>query len=211
MASDQNKIACPFPVPSRIITTHDPKTGQAVFSNAFEETPPVGLTPRPGGEPSRMIRAYSTNTFPVKGMSPPSKVVPDEEANQDLKSYAEDLETPKRPDGSSPASTSCIMFDLPPGAEVPMHRTVSLDCGVILDGEIELQLDSGETKILKKGDMVVQRGTAHGWKNVTPLESNGGWSRMFFAVMASEKIKSADGKELQFGIPLQPHESIQSG
>ena len=40
-----------------------------------------------------------------------------------------------------------------------MHRTQSLDFGVVLEGEIELVLDSGETRLLKRGDVAVQRGT----------------------------------------------------
>lgn len=46
-----------------------------------------------------------------------------------------------------------------------MHRTVSLDYGVVLDGEVILKLDSGETRRLLRGDIFVQRGTAHQWQN----------------------------------------------
>lgn len=52
-----------------------------------------------------------------------------------------------------------------PGAVSPMHRTVSLDYGVVLEGEIELELDSGEKRRLPRGDIFVQRGTAHLWRN----------------------------------------------
>jgi len=41
------------------------------------------------------------------------------------------------------------------------HRTQSIDFGVVLEGEIQLTLDDGEKKILRKGDVVVQRGTMH--------------------------------------------------
>ena len=45
-----------------------------------------------------------------------------------------------------------------------MHRTESLDYAVILSGECEMRLDSGETvKRLKAGDVVIQRGTNHAW------------------------------------------------
>lgn len=43
------------------------------------------------------------------------------------------------------------------------HRTQSIDFGVVLEGEIQLTLDDGEKKILRKGDVVVQRGTMHVW------------------------------------------------
>ena len=44
---------------------------------------------------------------------------------------------------------------------------VSIDYGVILEGEIELELDSGEKRLLKRGDLFVQRGSMHKWKNLS--------------------------------------------
>jgi mannose-6-phosphate isomerase-like protein (cupin superfamily) len=45
-----------------------------------------------------------------------------------------------------------------------MHRTESIDYGIVLEGEITLIVDEGETT-LHAGDIVVQRGTNHGWAN----------------------------------------------
>ncbi len=45
-----------------------------------------------------------------------------------------------------------------------MHRTESVDYAVVLEGEITLVLDDSEV-LLKAGDVVVQRGTNHGWSN----------------------------------------------
>jgi uncharacterized cupin superfamily protein len=45
-----------------------------------------------------------------------------------------------------------------------MHRTESIDYGVVLDGEIVLLLDDEEVR-LNTGDIVVQRGTIHAWAN----------------------------------------------
>ncbi len=45
-----------------------------------------------------------------------------------------------------------------------MHRTRSIDYGVVLDGEIVLLLDDDEVP-LKTGDIVIQRGTIHAWAN----------------------------------------------
>ena len=45
-----------------------------------------------------------------------------------------------------------------------MHRTETVDYGIVLEGEITLVLDGGETE-LKAGDVVVQRGTSHAWAN----------------------------------------------
>jgi mannose-6-phosphate isomerase-like protein (cupin superfamily) len=45
-----------------------------------------------------------------------------------------------------------------------MHRTESVDYGIVLEGEITLIVDAGETTV-RAGDIVVQRGTNHGWAN----------------------------------------------
>jgi len=45
-----------------------------------------------------------------------------------------------------------------------MHRTETVDYGIVLEGELVLIMDEGETTV-KAGDVVVQRGTNHGWSN----------------------------------------------
>lgn len=47
-----------------------------------------------------------------------------------------------------------------------MHRTQSIDYGIVLAGEIWLLVDEGEVK-LGPGDIVIQRGTNHAWSNRT--------------------------------------------
>jgi len=44
------------------------------------------------------------------------------------------------------------------------HRTESIDYGIVLSGEITLLVDDGEV-VVREGDIVVQRGTNHGWVN----------------------------------------------
>lgn len=57
------------------------------------------------------------------------------------------------------------VVDMMPGGVSPMHRTNSIDYGIILSGEVELELDDGATTRLGPGDIVVQRGTIHLWRN----------------------------------------------
>ena len=45
-----------------------------------------------------------------------------------------------------------------------MHRTKTVDYGIVLEGEITLILDRGET-IIRAGDIVIQNGTNHAWAN----------------------------------------------
>jgi quercetin dioxygenase-like cupin family protein len=46
-----------------------------------------------------------------------------------------------------------------------MHKTNTVDYAVVHDGEIWLELDDRETIHLKRGDVVVQNGTRHAWRN----------------------------------------------
>jgi quercetin dioxygenase-like cupin family protein len=55
--------------------------------------------------------------------------------------------------------------EMEPGAASPMHRTETLDVGVVLDGETWLLLDDGSETLVGPGDAVVQRGTNHAWEN----------------------------------------------
>jgi hypothetical protein len=51
------------------------------------------------------------------------------------------------------------------GARHPyMHRTETIDYGIVLEGEVTLIVDEGETTV-RAGDIVIQRGTNHGWAN----------------------------------------------
>ncbi len=50
------------------------------------------------------------------------------------------------------------------GAHPMMHRTETIDYGIVLEGEIHLVLEEEET-LLKAGDIVIQVGTNHAWSN----------------------------------------------
>jgi mannose-6-phosphate isomerase-like protein (cupin superfamily) len=45
-----------------------------------------------------------------------------------------------------------------------MHRTETVDYGIVLEGELVLILDESET-VVRAGDIIVQRGTSHAWAN----------------------------------------------
>ncbi|MDR7154348.1 quercetin dioxygenase-like cupin family protein [Sphingobium xenophagum] len=59
------------------------------------------------------------------------------------------------------------VVDMHPGAQSPMHRTNSIDYGIVLSGEIELELDDGAKKTVHEGGIIIQRGTNHLWRNRT--------------------------------------------
>ncbi|KAH9837219.1 uncharacterized protein C8Q71DRAFT_707154 [Rhodofomes roseus] len=69
--------------------------------------------------------------------------------------------------------TALRYTDLAPGTRVPMHRTTSLDYNVLIKGKIILEMEDGsETLFETPGDVVIQRGTIHAWRNPGP-----GWTR----------------------------------
>lgn len=46
-----------------------------------------------------------------------------------------------------------------------MHETPTVDYGIVLDGELWLELDDAAQTRLKPFDIVVQNGTRHAWRN----------------------------------------------
>src|SRR5690606_39802083 len=46
-----------------------------------------------------------------------------------------------------------------------MHRTDTIDYALVLEGECVMLLDDGEEVALSAGDILIQRGTWHGWAN----------------------------------------------
>jgi quercetin dioxygenase-like cupin family protein len=80
---------------------------------------------------------------------------------------ATEPEPTERPVRTPPPAGGVIVrcTEMAPGAESPMHRTETVDVGVVLEGETWLLLDDGSETRVGTGDAVVQRGTNHAWAN----------------------------------------------
>ena len=64
-----------------------------------------------------------------------------------------------------PAQGTIIrVVEMPPHHHSAMHRTRTVDYGIVLTGEVYLMLEDSETR-LQPGDIVIQRGTNHAWDN----------------------------------------------
>ena len=75
-----------------------------------------------------------------------------------------------------------------------MHRTDSVDYGIVLNGEIWMLMDNEKNDVLlKAGDVVVQRGTNHAWAN------RGTEPCTIMFVLIDGVTSSGEGK----GIPLR--------
>lgn len=79
-----------------------------------------------------------------------------------------------------PSASEIRIVEMPPGHRREMHRTDTIDYGVVLAGEVTLLLERGET-VLRAGDVVIQRGTLHAWHN-----RGGVPARMLFVNMSGQ-------------------------
>lgn len=153
------------------VTTHN-TAGQAIFSKQVSDD--VRKKEIPIGD-IKIIS--STHAFPVNLST-----------ENDVEQFERDRTQAMFPGARRicpDTGTAVCMMSLRPGAgkqDGIMHRTMTLDVVVVTEGEVELHLDSGDCKILKAGDSVVQRATMHKWVNVTP---NDGWARWIVFIQAA--------------------------
>jgi quercetin dioxygenase-like cupin family protein len=89
--------------------------------------------------------------------------------------------------------------DMLPGGASPMHRTNSIDYGVVLSGRLELELEDGVKTLLGPGDIVIQRGTNHRWRNPSESET----CRIVFVLIEAPPY-------LHNGMPLDEHKPEQA-
>jgi mannose-6-phosphate isomerase-like protein (cupin superfamily) len=48
-----------------------------------------------------------------------------------------------------------------------MHATPTVDYVVVLEGEVHLVMEGGEETVVRQGDIVIQNGTRHAWRNLS--------------------------------------------
>ena len=83
------------------------------------------------------------------------------------------------------------VVDIGPSEVSPMHRSNSIDYGILLSGELELELEGGTVARMAPGDIVVQRGTNHLWRNPSRLD----WCRIAFILIEAKAVQ-VDGRDL---------------
>jgi quercetin dioxygenase-like cupin family protein len=129
----------------RIVTGHS-KEGEAVFiSDNQYETIVI-----PSGD-AAMATIWTTSTVPA-----------------DLNDETDGRE---RDAGTTLKGGSVIrVVDMLPNASSPMHRTNSIDYGIVMSGKIELELDNQVFTTIEAGEIIVQRGTIHKWRNPSSKE-----------------------------------------
>lgn len=80
------------------------------------------------------------------------------------------------------------VIDYAPGVTPRRHRTESIDYGVVIAGEIWMELDDGEEILLRAGDVLVQRGTIHNWVNRSAAVC-----RIAFVLIAAAPVLGSGG------------------
>lgn len=123
----------------RVITGHD-ANGRAIVK--IDDIVENSFAGRPG---AIVYPVWSSEGFPV---------------NND----GQDDDGLRKTGTTLPNGTIFRVLEFAPGLAPRNHRTDSIDYGVILSGEIDMELD-GSSVHLKAGDVFVQRSTIHNWIN----------------------------------------------
>ena len=146
MTDDPGSARAPRPI-RRVVTGHDDEGRATVLLDG-----PAGnvKSPRPG-QFSTLLWCTDDAPAPV----PVGRDVEDMGARR-LGTYP-----PER-------GTRFMIAEYPPGNVPRRHRTETLDYIIVLSGRIEMELDDGQTVALEAGDVLVQRGTYHAWRNPGP-------------------------------------------
>jgi mannose-6-phosphate isomerase-like protein (cupin superfamily) len=154
----------------RVVTGTD-EQGTSVFTGD-DEIAPLTVELMPGASVVKVWGADEPVVLPVDGTPPPARqymppphgfrfvVVTlgpkDARVPADLDLNAAQAEMEAKLPG-----LAALMEPDHPGT----HTTDTVDFDVIISGEVWLELDHGERKLLKTGDCVVLNGSRHSWHN----------------------------------------------
>jgi quercetin dioxygenase-like cupin family protein len=125
--------------PRRVVTGHD-ENGRAIV---LIDEPAKTKSMRPGVTTTVV---WTTEGFPVDNSGSA------DESEREVGTF-------------HPGGTVFRIVEFGPGNAKRVHRTDSIDYGVVMSGEIDMELEEGEFVHLKAGDVFVQRGTIHNWVN----------------------------------------------
>jgi len=139
-----------------VVTGHDAK-GRAVFVRDEQ----VDAVPIPGlGELAVLWSADEPATYPNAGNNPaaPGIFPPVGGLRFTVATYSPEFEV------VAPEATPEMHIE--DGDEPGMHRTDTTDFGVLLSGNLVVEVDDGAELLLSPGDVVIQNGTRHRWRVV---------------------------------------------
>lgn len=144
----------PFPPVRRVVTGHNEHGRAVIRSDDHFPSEPIAI----GGAEFALV--WTTATVPADN-------------NEETDGRAREA-------GLTINQGSVIrIVDFLPGGTSPMHRTNSIDYGIVLEGEIQLELEDGVKTIVGPHSIIVQRGTNHKWRN--PSETD--YTRVAFVLI----------------------------
>jgi quercetin dioxygenase-like cupin family protein len=170
----QRQLPSNLPSVTFALTTHDSTSQSAIFYRpSADMAPSLSRWHDPIDDDSMAFYTlYHTTSVPGN-------------QDRDLHNHEQIMTSiPEGPPIVVPNGTVCRLVDFAPGYVTADHRTLSIDYGVVIEGCIELSLDSGETTRLDRGCMAVQRGTMHQWRNPSATD----WARVFFVLISAEAV-----------------------
>lgn len=139
-------------------------------------TPSLPTLPTPGGDPTldfaSLIPPQGSTSFALFDF-PPDSIM--QNPADSFQAYAE-------LSAALPGLIDCFEPENP-----GMHTTATIDYGIILEGEMWLELDNGQSRLLRAGDTIIQNGTRHAWRN----KSNGVVRALFVMVGAKRSGEEA--------------------
>jgi quercetin dioxygenase-like cupin family protein len=131
-----------LPPVQRVVTGHDQNGRSCFVSEDVSEPQPV-----PTGD-ANFLLLWTTPTVPADN-------------NDETDGRERDVGTTLK------GGSTFRIVDMLPGGQSPFHRTNSIDYGIVLEGEIELELEDGRKKTVGRHGVIVQRGTNHLWRNTS--------------------------------------------
>jgi hypothetical protein len=180
-----NQQATALPGPTTYITGHDQSTGKAII----QASRPVEWTTF---SPDLSMSVGYTTTFPA-------------DLNHDADMTAHDAKLASGALGLVSAGGTVLRYvDFAPATTCMMHRTQSVDYGIVVEGTVEALMDGGDRRLLRRGDVMVQRATKHAWRNPSPTQ----WCRMIFVLqdckpvfVQGERFGEDLGEDVPAGLP----------
>ncbi|AJY52338.1 cupin domain-containing protein [Halomonas sp. KO116] len=162
-----------FPDIHRVVTGHD-QDGKAIIVSDGPLSTVVELDALPG---TTLHEVWSTGATPAvidSGEDPtagPITLPPPKNGTRirfvDIPPDSEDFLThgaSRMKDAFSQMGDEKASTVKPDSPHPLMHRTESIDYGIVMEGELTLVLDDSEVQ-LRPGSVVIQRGTNHAWAN----------------------------------------------
>lgn len=160
----------------RIVTGHSPE-GHSVFLSDAEPPRRIEINNLPGLEQTEIWATPNMAALPIDENDPTptvhSLVPPPGETRFRIVRFPSSPEVARAVEaGLDQAALAREYLEKAPGlaeAHEPdgsgMHKTRTVDYGLVLSGRIWLELDNGVRKKLEEGDCVIQNGTRHAWRN----------------------------------------------